>query len=153
MLNKAKIESLINENLSGSDKFLVECTVKPSNQIMVFIDSDTQILIDDCIQLSRYVEHKLNRDEDDFELNVSSAGLDQPLKLLRQYTKNLGKDIDVKLKNGIKHSGTLLKADENHIELKPIPLKKKTKTPLVNIIIPFGEINETKIKILFTSSE
>ncbi|MEI8202504.1 MAG: ribosome assembly cofactor RimP [Bacteroidota bacterium] len=153
MLNKTIIENLINEHLSGSDKFLVECNLKPSNLIMVFIDSDSKILIDDCIQLSRYVEHKLNRDDEDFELNVSSAGLDQPFKLIRQYKKNIGKAVDVKLKTGLKHTGILLNANENQIELQAFPEKKKSKTPLHNLIIPFEEINETKIKIIFTSSE
>ena len=153
MLNKIQIENFINESLNGTDKFLVECTVKSSNLIHIFIDSDSGVLIEDCKKLSRLIEKKLDRDENDFELIVSSAGLDQPFKMLRQYQKNIGKAIDVKLTNGQKQSGNLISVDSDKIVLQPFALKKKSKTPIQAVEIPFTEINETKIKIIFTSSE
>ncbi len=153
MLNKTQIENIIHESFDGTDKFLVECIIKPTNLIHVFIDGDHGVLISDCIKLSRLLEKTLNPDENDFELNVSSAGLDQGFKLLRQYIKNIGREVDVKLKSGQKLTGTLMSADDKNIEIMP-PLKnKKSKTPIIPLHIALEDIQETKIKIIFKTSE
>ena len=97
MIEKIKILELVNGALEGSDKFLVNLKITPDNRIFVDIDGDNGVVIDDCIALSRAIESQLDRDEEDFELNVSSAGADQPLKLTRQYRKNVGRDLEVEI--------------------------------------------------------
>ena len=85
MIEKIKILEIVNNALDGSEKFLVNLKITPDNRIYVDIDGDNGITIDDCIELSRAIEGQLDREEEDFELTVSSAGADQPLKLTRQY--------------------------------------------------------------------
>ena len=91
MIDKNKIEDLVAEAINTLEKkdevFVGAILVKPNNTIHVFIDSDTSVSIDDCVKVSKYVEKHLDRDEEDFELNVSSFGLDQALILPRQYIK------------------------------------------------------------------
>ena len=95
MIKRTYIQSLVLEHLQDTDKFLVQVMVKPANKILVFIDSDTNVTIADCVSLSRFIESKLDRETEDFELSVSSSGLDQPLLILRQYIKNLNKLVEV----------------------------------------------------------
>ena len=78
MITDKLIREWIEEHLSGTDRFLVDLTIKSGNRILVFIDSDTSVLIEHCISLSKFIESHLDRDIEDFELNVSSSGLDHP---------------------------------------------------------------------------
>ena len=107
MIEKIKILELVQGALEGTDKYLVNLKVTPDNRIYVDIDGDNGVNIDDCIELSRAVESQLDRDEEDFELNVSSAGADSPLKLTRQYVKNVGRDLEVVMFDGKEAEGTL----------------------------------------------
>ena len=84
MITKEQILNIAEECLEGSDRFVVDVNVDKNNVIDVFIDADTQVTIENCVELSRFVEEHLNRDVEDYELNVSSAGIDFPLKKLRQ---------------------------------------------------------------------
>ena len=84
MIDKFKVLDIVKDVLEGSDKYLVNMKITPDNRIFVDIDGDNGINIDDCIEVSRAIENNLNRDEEDFELNVSSAGADSPLKMPRQ---------------------------------------------------------------------
>jgi len=88
MITTEQIEKLVAEKLENKDVFLVDIRIRHGNRISVFLDSDTGVNIKTCAELSRYIEFNLDRESEDFELEVSSAGLDQPLKLLRQYVKN-----------------------------------------------------------------
>jgi len=147
MIDKRIIERLVEEKLAGSDRFLVDILIKPGNRIWVFIDSDTAVTIDDCVSVSRHIEGNVDRETEDYELQVSSAGLDQPFLLLRQYTKNIGKAVDIIMANGEKQTGTLIKAENEGIGLL---LKGNKKNPEDKIItLKFEEIKETKIKIIF----
>ena len=92
MIEKIKILELVNQALEGTDKFLVNLKVTPDNRI--YVDGDNGVTIDDCIELSRAIESRLDRDEEDFALDVSSAGADQPLKLTRQMVKNIGREVE-----------------------------------------------------------
>ena len=83
-------------------QFIVEITVKPGNKIIVSIDSFTGIAIDDCVAISRSIEANFDRDIEDYELEVSSAGLTQPFKVFQQYQKNIGKNVEILFKNGQK---------------------------------------------------
>jgi ribosome maturation factor RimP len=150
MIERDKIMQLVEQSLENSDKFIVEIRIKPDNKIHVFLDSDGQITIDDCIQTSKYIDKHLNRDIEDYELIVSSAGIDQPYKLLRQYKKNIGRPVCVTLIDTTKITGILMEADNEHIALKPDrdkKLKKKDEEPLRPI--PFDLIKETKGIVTF----
>lgn len=152
MISKQKIADLIEEHLTGTDKFLVEFSVSASNQIIVFIDGDNGVTIADCIALSRKIESNLDRETEDFELDVSSAGLDLGLRVNRQYVKNIGRTVDVKLIDGIKLTGVLKAVDEKNIRIELLPAKKKKKTEEIadiNKIINFKDIKETKVVITF----
>ena len=117
MIEKIKVLELINAVLDGSEKFLVNLKITPDNRIYVDIDGDHGVTIDDCIELSRAIEQGLNRDEEDFSLDVSSAGVDQPLKLRRQYVKNVGRTLEVVLHGGHTEVGELTAADEQTFTL------------------------------------
>lgn len=98
---------------SGSESFLVDAVVKPGSLIVVEIDSEEGIDIEECIALSKFIEAGLDREVEDFELEVGSAGVTSPFKVLRQYEKNIGNPVDVLTRKGIKTSGILKSADEN----------------------------------------
>ena len=117
MIDKKQITQLIEDKLT-EDQFIVEIEISPSNQIMVALDSEKGITIDHCVQISRLVEESLDREEEDFELQVSSAGLGQPFKVQRQYKKNIGQEVEVVLTNGTKLEGVLQSADDNGFELE-----------------------------------
>ncbi|MFZ4401536.1 MAG: ribosome assembly cofactor RimP [Bacteroidales bacterium] len=152
MISKQKIADLIEEYLFGTDKFLVEFSVSTSNHIIVFIDGDNGVTITDCIALSRKIESNLDRETEDFELNVSSAGLDLGLRVNRQYVKNTGRTVDVKLNDNTKITGVIKAVDEQSITLELLPGKKKKKSDEItelSKIIDFKDIKETKVVITF----
>lgn len=148
MINEKLVKQWIEEHLAGSDRFLVDMTVKSGNRILVFIDSDTSVLIEHCITLSKFIESQLDREVEDFELNVSSAGLDHPYKHLRQYVKNVGRDVAVSLNDGRKIEGILTAANEQGIEVTE-HVKEKKITVEVKHKFNFTEIKETKEIIKF----
>lgn len=118
MIDKVKVLEIIQDALNGTDKFLVNLKITNDNRIFVDIDGDEGILIDDCIELSRTIENSLDRDVEDFELNVSSAGADSPLKLPRQYRRNIGRQLQVETLDGEKVTGRLEEADDTQCSVK-----------------------------------
>ena len=155
MLNKKYIQQLLEESIAGTDFFVVEVTIDQSNNIKITLDSDTQITVDDCADVSRYVEDKLNQSDEDFALEVSSAGLDRPLELLRQYRKHIGEQVSIKFYEGPDIKGTLKNVSDDSIELeyksreKTDSQKKKTKTITKTEKIPFNIIKSTKVMVSF----
>ena len=152
MINKQKIADLIEEHLTGTDMYLVEMSVSTGNQITIFIDSDKGVTISDCIALSRKIESNLDREIEDYDLDVSSGGLDLGLRVIRQYVKNIGRTVDVKLNDGIKFAGILQAVDDKTITLELLPAKKKKKTDAIIDpikIIDFKDIKETKVVISY----
>ncbi len=152
MISKQTIADLIEEYVTGTDKFLVEFSVSASNQIIVFIDGDNGVTIEDCIALSRKIESNLDREIEDFELSVSSGGLDIGLRVNRQYVNNIGRTVDVKLIDGTKFTGVLQAVSDLNITLELLPLKKKKKSneiidPIK--IIDFKDMKETKVVITY----
>lgn len=97
MIEKKLIVDFTEQYLDGSPNYLTDVSVSADNTITVEIDNDHGVDIDDCVTLSRYLESKLDRDTEDFELTVTSAGLSSPLKILRQYKKYEGKEVEVLL--------------------------------------------------------
>jgi len=148
MIDKNKIIQLTEDHLKGTDQYIVDLQVKTNNVIQLFIDGDTAVNIKDCINLSRHLESNLDREIEDFELNVSSAGLDQPFKVFKQYLKNINKEVSVLLLDGQKFEGTLTKATENEIALE-IPANKKKKTEKQELQFIISNIKETKSIISF----
>ncbi|MEI6275048.1 MAG: ribosome assembly cofactor RimP [Prolixibacteraceae bacterium] len=111
MISKTVIQKMVEEKLSDT-MFIVDVTVGLGNAVSVVIDSDEGLSIDKCIEMSRHVEHQFDREVEDFSLEVSSPGLTQPFKVLRQYLKYLGKEIEIVTGKGDKLTGILLSADE-----------------------------------------
>jgi len=112
MISKGVIQRMVEEKLSDT-MFIVDVSVGLGNAISVIIDSDEGLSIDKCIEMSRHVEHQFDREVEDFSLEVSSPGLTQPFKVLRQYLKNLEKEVEVVTTKGDKVTGVLKSANEN----------------------------------------
>ena len=149
MIEQKKIEGFVDEILAGTDKFIVEVVVQPSNRITVFLDGDSGITIADCQAVSRKLEEKLHRDVVDFELNVSSPGLDKPLQIPRQYRKNIGRQMEIKLLTGEQFTGILARADENSVELEHPVKNPKKEIRKPNTIVELDKIKTAKIIISF----
>ena len=124
MIEKKTVCQIVDEWLEGKDYFLVEVTVSPDDKIVVEIDHAEGVWIEDCVELSRYIESKLNREEEDYELEVGSAGIGQPFKVLQQYYNHVGSDVEVLTKDGRKLTGVLKDADE---EKFVVAVQKKVK--------------------------
>jgi len=153
MINKELIENIVNEKLTDTDKFLVEITITSTNKISVFIDGDNGIKISDCVEISRIIEKKLEELGEVYELNVSSPGIDNGLKIRRQYLKNIGRKIMVKLDNNSQISGKLAQITDESIVIEIEAPKKKKKNNEkefeVQNIINFNKIKEAKVIISF----
>lgn len=154
MIQTQTIKVLVEEAIEKTDYFLVDLSVGSGNKIRVEIDGDKGVKIDDCVNISRHIESHLDRDEEDFELTVSSAGMDQPFKILRQYQRYLGRMVEVKTKDGEKIKGKLMLANEQKVELEisvkeKIEGKKKKQTILKTITVPMEQVKETKVIIVF----
>lgn len=154
MIDKNHIIKLVADHIEGKEIYPVEISVSSHNKIMIFIDADHGVSIEDCIGLSRFVEHSLDREVEDFELEVTSAGLDQPLKIPRQYQKNTGRSIKITLTDGTSFSGLLLRSDDQgftaEVEKKIIPEgKKKKQIVKEEISFLYQDIQSTKIEISF----
>jgi len=151
MINKEQVATLCEEALAGTDRFLVEVKVKPNNVIEVYVDSDTAINIDHCAELSRYINEKLDRDVEDYELSVLSWGLSGALKMDRQLRKYMGKDVEVKTKELGKIQGKLVSFDDEKVEIVPAPKKSSKKKPAVeqsNLVLD-RKTTEIKPAIIF----
>ena len=116
MINKENIQNLVQQVLS-EEMFIVEIKVGPANAIEVLVDSDSGINIDRCVQISRHIEQNLDRETEDFSLEVSSPGLTQPFKHLRQYQKNIGKKVEMVAATGEKEEGILTSVNEAGIQM------------------------------------
>lgn len=148
MKDKNFIEEKVKEILGEGELFLVEVKVSKNNNIQVFIDGDNGVKIQDCIDLSRQLEECLDRESEDFELSVLSFGLEEPLKMQRQYVKNIGRSLQVENEEG-SFIGTLMSANE---ECFTIELKKKGKKNTENEnqkTYNYKEIKSAKVVISF----
>ena len=154
MMSDLHIRELAERALEGTERFLVDVHVTPMNKIIVLIDGAQGVNISQCVAVSRFIENSLDRDAEDFELEVSSSGLDQPFKVLRQYQKNIGKEVDVKLADGKKVKGNLISATEKGITIQQVSKeriegRKAKQNVEKNFDFSFPEIKETKIVIKF----
>lgn len=149
------VERLIAEALEErTDLFLVDLQITPSNQIRIAIDGDKGVSLDDCVLVSRAVEHNLDRESSDFSLEVSSVSITEPIKMQRQYNKNLGRKLRVKTLEGDKIEGNLTEIKETGIVLEwkarePKPVGKGKHTVEKVQEINFESIKEAKAVITF----
>ena len=125
MIEKKTVCQIVEEWLEGKDYFLVEVTVSPDDKIVGEIDHAEGVWIEDCVEISRFIESKLNREEEDYELEVGSAGIGQPFKVLQQYYIHIGQEVEVLTGDGRKLAGILKDADE---EKYTESVQKKEKT-------------------------
>ena len=153
MISEHKITQLAADCLDGTDRFVVFVKVSPTNQINVVIDGDAGVTIDHCVELSRFIENSFDRDVEDFELKVSTAGIDYPFVNLRQYKKNVGRAVEVLLKDGSIKRGKLGAANETAIEIEEEIIRKNKKSKKMEtgstVRITMEEINQTKGLVIF----
>jgi ribosome maturation factor RimP len=147
------IQTLVNTMLTAEpDYFLVEVKIKPTNNVKVYLDGDQGISIEKCVQFNRALYKKLEDSglfpNGDFSLEVSSPGLDEPLKLHRQYRKNIGRQVDIVLQDGSRIEGRLLDVSEDGIIVEETRGKNKKKE-IVNHTFLFENIKTTKIQVVF----
>ncbi|WP_228237001.1 ribosome assembly cofactor RimP [Allomuricauda sp. M10] len=151
---KEKVESLLNKALEERPSlFLIDFTVGGDNTIKVVLDGDKGVSLQDCMDVSRAIEHNLDREEEDFSLEVASAGAASPMRLPRQFTKNIGRQLKVRT-NGQELEGTLVDASENSITLEwkarePKPTGKGKVTVQKREQIAFSDIQEAKVILKF----
>ena len=146
MIDKFKVLDIVKDVLEGSDKYLLNMKITPDNRIFVDIDGDNGINIDDCIEVSRAIENSLNRDEEDFELNVSSAGADSPLKMPRQYRRHVGRELSVEPFDGEKVEGRLTEAGDTQFTIKTKGTKKEAPKELT---FAYEDVKTARVIIQF----
>ena len=148
-----RVKELVEEKISDrKDLFIVSITMLKNGILSILLDGDNGISIDDCVAVSRHVGFHLEEEnviEHAYRLEVSSPGIDSPLLLLRQYEKNIGRNIRVKLDNGYKKEGTLLAVTSDEITLEEKVKEKGKKAELKVTALPLSQIKETKVLISF----
>jgi ribosome maturation factor RimP len=152
MIREEEIKAMIEEHVAGSDKFLVALSVSSSGNINILMDGDQGYTIADCVALSRYLENRLDREQDDFSLEVSSCGVGNPLVMPRQYQKNLGRLVEITPSEAGPVTGRIVGADDQSVEILIVPDKKKKKTDIqepVHVRYPYSEIVKAVIQIEF----
>lgn len=154
MINKETVKTFVNEWLQDKEYFLVDVEVTPDDRIVVEIDHKDGVWIEDCAELSRYIEDRLNRDEEDYELEVGSAGLGQPFKVIQQYINCIGQDVEVLQKDGKKVSGILKSVDEPEFvvtvkEKKKLEGQKRPQIVETDYTFNTNEVKYTKYLLNF----
>lgn len=157
MISKELVRTLAQERIDelNNGLFIVDIAISPAMSIQLEIDKENgNVAIEDCVSVSRNVEHNLDREEQDFELHVSSAGIDRPLRVFKQYVKNIGRSVELVLKSGTKKEGKLVAATTEALTIefeKKVAIEGKKKKELIveQESIPMTDIKETKIVISF----
>ncbi len=153
MIDKSKISQIVEEFLIDSPLFLVDLKVSGRNQILVFLDGDKGVPISSCVQVSRLIESSLDREVEDFELEVSSVGVDRPLVMPRQFIKNIGREIVFTDETEKKIKAKLIGADQNGITIeKEIPKKKKKDNTIPEDpvqTLPYSAAKNVKVQVSF----
>ena len=140
MIDKNKVKDLVSEWLEGKEYFLVDLTIDDQNKITVEIDHKDGVWIEDCCELSKFIESQLDREVEDYELEVGSAGIGQPFKVLQQYINSVGYDVEILTSDGKKMEGNLKEADENGfvvIVTEKQKIEGKKRPQMVEVEKPF----------------
>mgnify|MGYP003639231934 CR=1 FL=1 len=157
MISKKKVAGLIYDRIEELDNglFVVTLIIAQGNKISVELDKhEGGVSVKDCMSVSRNIEHNLDREEQDFELHVSSAGLDKGLRVFAQYKKNVGRDVVVKTNNDGKIEGKMIEATPEQITIQTtqkekIEGKKKKQIIVEDVVLTMDKVKETKIVISF----
>lgn len=154
MIDVQKVKDIVNEWLKDKDYFLVDVSVDADDKIAVEIDHKDGVWIEDCAALSQYIDQRLDRDAEDYELEVGSAGVGQPFKVLEQYECHVGQPVEVLTNEGEKVRGTLKAADATHFTVTEkqkvkLPEAKRPKTVDVDRDFGYDDIKYTKYLISF----
>ena len=154
MIDRNVVSGIVNEWLEDKEYFLVDVSVTPDDKIVVEIDHAEGVWIDDCVELSRFIESKLDREEEDYELEVGSAGIGQPFKVLQQYLIHIGKEVEVLTREGKKLEGVLKDANEENMTLtiqKKVKPEGAKRPKLVeeDLTFTYSDVKYTKYLISF----
>ena len=154
MINKDTVRSIVEEWLDGKEYFLVDIEISPDDRIVVEIDHADGVWIEDCVELSRFIEDHLSRDEEDYELEVGSAGLGQPFKVAQQYHCFVGKDVEVLDADGKKYKGVLKAVDGNDFtvtvqEKQKVEGKKRPQLVETDYTFQMDKVKYTKFLLNF----
>ena len=155
MTFKEKVLDLVNEGLQEKSAiFLIDLTITDANKIIVTLDGDNGVQLQDCVDVSRSIEQNLDREEQDFSLEVASVGVGSPLKMIRQYKKNVGRMLIVKLQDGTTIEAKLDQATDEQIVLswearEPKKVGKGKETVQKTREISYNEIKEAIVTIIF----
>ena len=153
-MNQEVVKKLVQEAIEENESlFLIELAFLANSRIKVTVDGDAGVSVKECIRISRHVEHNLDREEEDFGLEVTSPDISHPLQVKRQYIKNINRILKVKTEEG-ELEGTLVHVDEKGISLQwkarePKPIGKGKVTVEKNATIAYENIKEAKVKITF----
>lgn len=154
MIKKEIVTQLVEQWLEGQEYFLVDVSVSADNRIVVEIDHKEGVWIEDCVALSRFIEDHLDREAEDFELEVGSAGIGQPFKVIKQYLNHVGCEVEVLTAQGTKMIGVLKEADEEHFVVttnQKVKVEGAKRPKLVEVDVPlrYDEVKYTKYAIRF----
>ena len=154
MISKDTVRSIVEEWLDGKEYFLVDIEISPDDRIVVEIDHADGVWIEDCVELSRFIEDHLSRDEEDYELEVGSAGLGQPFKVAQQYHCFVGKDVEVLDADGKKYKGVLKAVEGNDFtvtvqEKQKVEGKKRPQLVDTDHTFQMNKVKYTKYLINF----
>jgi ribosome maturation factor RimP len=151
MITEARITELVEECIADSDRFIVSVRVLPGNGIRVSVDRLSGMTVQDCVRISRHIEGNLDRETEDFSLEVGSPGLTEPLTHPLQYRKNMGRELKVDTVDGQSVKGEVISADDVQVTILPRPAKKlkKNEDPPSPVSLPFPQIKQAKTVISF----
>ncbi len=154
MIDKDKIAEVIDSYIDSHSLFLVSVEISRDNDIEVTVDSEGRVDLSHCIEINNIIVEKFDRENEDYSLTVTSAGLDQPFKVLRQYLKYIGKEVEIVLKSGGKMKAILEKADIECIEISAeksvkVEGKKKREKILERTILKLTDVKSTRPVINF----
>eukprot|EP00764_Aduncisulcus_paluster_P013324 gnl/Carplike_NY0171/6729_a9246_197.p1 GENE.gnl/Carplike_NY0171/6729_a9246_197~~gnl/Carplike_NY0171/6729_a9246_197.p1 ORF type:complete len:175 (-),score=14.77 gnl/Carplike_NY0171/6729_a9246_197:41-505(-) len=154
MIDKKIVLEIIEKEIAETELFIVDVSVSTGNAISVMIDSMKGVPISTCIELSRAIEKNFDREIEDFELQVASAGIGQPFQVIQQYHKNIGREVEVLTTEGLKQKGKLITVGENEITVEveekvKVEGKKKKQVVLTPYTYAFDQIKSTKDIITF----
>ncbi|MBE0674730.1 MAG: ribosome assembly cofactor RimP [Bacteroidales bacterium] len=150
MIEKSYITEIVREYISGTDLFLVDVRVSSTMRVTVLFDrKEGGLKVEDCVALSRHLEGKLDREKEDFELQVSSPGLEMPFLVPEQYIKNQGRKVDVVTLDGTQHTGVLMNVNQGGFELETEVKQKGRVIEKKELSFNFDQIKTVKIVIAF----
>ena len=152
MIDNRVLEQRINKHFEGTTFFMISLSVSPDNHISVVVDGDAGVTVADCISLTKVLEQELDRDTDDFSLEVSSYGVGNPLLMPRQYIKNTGRLLEVQLSDGKVYTGKIVQANNTSVELELVPVNKRGRIiqpEVPYLTFEYEQITQAIIQIAF----